>query len=117
MIEAHLSHLRNSRIFLSRSSGFTCKKNSPLPAKISALGQALTETWQVKREYTEMGPELKKLDELLSGMNIPMKLCGAGYSGFVYLLASEEQVRALREQQISLVNITIAEKGVGIIHG
>lgn len=94
-----------------------CKKNSPSSAKISALNQALKTTWQAKREYTDMGPELQKLDELLSGMNIPMKLCGAGYSGFIYVLANEEQVHTLREQKISLVKISIAKKGVGVIHG
>ena len=94
-----------------------CEKSSPLPTKVSALGQSLTRTWQAKRQYTNIGPELKKLDELLSRTNIPMKLCGAGYSGFVYVLANEEQARVLREQEISLVKIGIAKKGVGVLHG
>ena len=88
-----------------------------LKTKVNHLSETLESTWSQKKKSIQLSSSLQDFEVLALEFGIPMKLCGGGYSGFVYVLANSDQVKKLTAHGHSLIPINIDNSGVELIHG
>lgn len=92
-------------------------RNRSLTSKLEHLSDTLKATWKSKKNHTNISAKLQELDDVSIEHGIPLKLCGGGYTGFVTVIASIEQVKILKNKNFTLIPIKTDKKGVRIIHG